>query len=66
MPNPNELSDTSDFIAIPVWLSVHVRRLLVRWVRGKMTWEELSEADKQALLKVAELFGEQTHSTNER
>lgn len=52
-------SDTSDFFAIPVWLSVHVRKLLVKIVRGGMEVSELSEADKQALMKMAELLGEE-------
>ncbi len=58
---PSEASETSELVAVPPWLLVHARKLLIRWVRGKMEWKDLSEADKQALLKVAELFGEEKH-----
>ncbi len=60
------LPDTSEFIAVPPWLAAHIRRIVVKIVRGKCNLADLSEGDRQALMKMGELLGEEASKWTER
>ncbi len=60
------MEDTSELVAVPPYLAAHMRRIIVKIVRGKCNLSDLSEGDRQALMKMAEILGEEASKWREK
>ncbi len=60
------LPDTSELVAVPPYLAAHIRRIVVKIVRGKCNLADLSEGDRQALMMMGEILGEEASKWTEK